>query len=243
MSTIGSMASLQVRMASVAARNNLYGYGSYGYNTSYGKSRTSVNDAMEQILKNKNDYFKQQYNELYKKVLGKYPDGEEGETVENTVSLKTASYGAQNASYSIMKYANSLKYGGEYDTEEAEKEIQNFVDNYNTFIDSLGNSDNQLALQKGVFMVNTAKVYSSALNRAGVTLGSDNKLTFDKEKMSQVDATDIKSTFGSGGFSSKVAQKAQQVYDVAGSSGLFSYSRASSQSYAYTIGALLNMYA
>ena len=70
------------------------------------------------------------------------------------------------------------------DAEAASKKIQSFVDDYNDMVGALGESDNQSVLQKGVVMVNTTKVYSSALKRAGITVGSDNKLTFDKDKLS-----------------------------------------------------------
>ena len=92
-------------------------------------------------------------------------------------------------------------------------------------------------------MVNTAKVYSGSLSRAGITVGSDNKLTFDPEKLSQVSATDLKTTFGDYGFAEKTYQKAEQVSRLAGSSGLFGYTAASTQNYAYSVGALFSTYA
>ena len=111
-------------------------------------------------------------------------------------------------------------------------------------IGALSESENQSVLQKGVIMVNTAKVYSSALKRAGVTVGGDNKLSFDKDKLTDIKAYEFKSTFGRGGFASKVTQKAEQIKRLQGSSGgLFSYSNAVTTSYTYNIGAMFSTYA
>lgn len=243
MATIGSMAMTQIRMAQVSTKygvesSNLFTKSSFETGTS---SKTSVNDAMEGILRNKSDYIKEQYTKLYKSI---FPDSEESEKAEQTVSVKSAAMKAENSSYDLTNFANSLDFGGEVDTEAAAKKIQNFVDGYNSFIGAVGESDNQSVLQKGVVMVNTAKVYSSALGRAGITVGSDNKLTFDKDKLNGIKAYELKSTFGTGGFSSKVSQKAAQVERLQGSTGnLFSYSNTVTPSYTYNIGALLSTYA
>ena len=243
MASIGSMAMTQIRMAQVAAKygvesSNLFTKSSF-QTGSY--SKTSLNDAMEGILKNKSDYIKQEYTKLYKSI---FPNAEDSEKAEQTVSVKSAAMKAEGSSYDLTSFANSLDFGGEVDTEAAAKKIQSFVDDYNSFIGAVGESDNQSVLQKGVIMVNTAKVYSSALKRTGVTLGSDNKLTFDKEKLNGVKAYELKSTYGTGGFASKVSQKAAQVERLQGSTGnMFSYNNTVTPSYTYNIGALLSTYA
>ncbi len=240
MASIGSMAMTQIRMAQVSAK---YGVSSSNLfaKSSFSSSGTSINDAMDSILKNKNDYFKQQYQKLYNSI---FPNAEETEKAEQTVSVKSAAASAANSSSDLVSYANSLEFDGEVDTEAAAKKIQSFVDGYNKMIGAVGESDNQSVLQKGVIMVNTAKVYSSALKRSGITLGSDNKLTFDKEKLNGIKAYELKSTFGTGGFASKAYQKAEQIKRLQGSSGgLFSYSGSVMPSYTYNIGALFSTYA
>lgn len=243
MASIGSMAMTQLRMAQVSTKygvssSNLFPKSSFQYGKT---SDMSAGYAMESILRNKNDYFKQQYQKLYNSI---FPNAEESEKAEQTVSVKTAAKKAENSSYDLTSYANSLEFNGEVDSEAAAKKIQSFVEDYNSFIGAVGDSDNQSVLQKGVIMVNTAKVYKSALGRAGITVGSDNKLSFDKEKLNGIKAYELKSTFGSGGFTSKVSQKAAQVERLQGSTGnLFSYSNTITPSYTYNIGALFSTYA
>ena len=113
-----------------------------------------------------------------------------------------------------------MKYGGEVDIDAYKAQAQSFVDNYNAMIDKVGNSDNQNVLQKGVLMVNTGKVYTSSLKRAGITVGADNKLTLSDD-LSKIKASDIKTAFGTNGFSDKVIQKSRQINTLTGGSGLF----------------------
>lgn len=234
MATIGNMSAVQVRMAQVSAK---YGAASSNLFSGLNSSKTSSNDeVLAAVVKNKNAYVKQRYNELYKSVFGTTE-----EEVQSKTALKTSSAQTNASAQALTDFANGLKYGGEFDSEQYTKAAEDFAKNYNSMIEGLGEAQGESLLQKGVIMVNTAKVYSGALKRAGFTVGSDNKLTFDKN--AKVTATDIKSTFGNGGFTSKVSQKAQQIGSLSASQGLFSYTAASTQNYAYTIGALFSTYA
>jgi len=230
MATVGSMAMIQLKMAQASAKTGVSTGSLFSKSTfSSGKSTVSSSDAMENILKGKNDYFKAQYKKLYNSI---FPDSEDTEKADKTVTVKSAANSAAASADALADYANGLGFDDKVDTEAASKKIQSFVDDYNDMIGALSESENQSVLQKGVIMVNTAKVYSSALKRAGVTVGSDIK------------AYEFKSTFGRGGFASKVTQKAEQIKRLQGSSGgLFSYSNAVTPSYTYNIGAMFSTYA
>lgn len=242
MATVGNMAMTQLRMAQASAKYGLSSSSLFSKSSlSTRSSSTSINDAMESILKNKNDYFKAQYKKLYNSI---FPSEEDTETADKTVSVKSAALSTANSSSELSRYADSLDYGGTVDADAASKKIQSFVDDYNKMVGALGDSDNQQVLQKGVITVNTTKVYSNALRRVGITVGSDNKLSFDKEKLSGVKAYEFKSTFGRGGYATKITQKAQQISRLQGSSsGLFAYSNTTTPSYTYNMGALLSTYA
>ena len=239
MATVGSMAMIQLKMAQASAKTGVSTGSLFSKSTfSSGKSTVSSSDAMENILKGKNDYFKAQYKKLYNSI---FPDSEDTEKADKTVTVKSAANSAAASADALADYANGLGFDDKVDTEAASKKIQSFVDDYNDMIGALSESENQSVLQKGV---NTAKVYSSALKRAGVTVGSDNKLSFDKDKLTDIKAYEFKSTFGRGGFASKVTQKAEQIKRLQGSSGgLFSYSNTVTPSYTYNIGAMFSTYA
>ncbi len=221
--TIGNTARLQMNMAQVQTKygdqlNQIY---KTKYANRYESAAKSLDELMNsRALKNKSAIFREQFSNLYKNFYGIKDDTSEESSVSSAQSVKTSSASAGSAAEGMKQMADSLKYGGEIDLDTYKSQAQGFVDSYNSMIEKLGKSDNQAVLQKGVLMVNTAKVYSSALNRAGITLGADNKLSV-QDDLSEVSATDVKSTFGSYGFSDKVIQKAQQINQLSGGSGFF----------------------
>lgn len=220
--TVGNTAGLQVNMAQIQTR---YGDQLSEIKTKYASRYEGSSEALDKLmnsraLKGKSDLFRSEYAKLYKSIYNISDDSGEDSSVSSAQSVKTSSAAAGSAAEGIRAFANSLKYGGEIDADSYKSQAQNFVDKYNTMVDKLGNAENQQVLQKGVLMINTAKVYLSALKRAGMTLGSDNKLTLS-EDLSKVSATDVKSIFGTGGFSDKVIQKAGQINQLSGGSGTF----------------------
>lgn len=227
--TVGRTARLQFNMAKVqtqygSALDKLQGQYLAGKFNNYGKfssSTQSLNDLLKSnALKNKSDIYREKFSELYKSIYGIDDSSESESSVASAQSIKTASANAGGAAESIKSFANDLKYGGEVDIDAYKAQAQSFVDNYNAMIDKVGNSDNQNVLQKGVLMVNTGKVYTSSLKRAGITVGADNKLTLSDD-LSKIKASDIKTAFGTNGFSDKVIQKSRQINTLTGGSGLF----------------------
>lgn len=237
--TVGNMARMQLGMAQAQTNYgnqldswyNSYLSGSklnkYGQTSNVKASQTLDELLKSSALKNKGSDYIEKFSELYKSIYGIYDDADSDSGIASAQSIKTASSAAGNAAESIKAFANGLKYGGEVDVDAYKSYLQSFVDGYNQMIDRVGNSDNQLVLQKGVLMVNTGKVYSSALNRAGLTLGANNQLTI-KDDLSNVRATDIKTLFGSMGFSDKVIQKAGQINGLTGGNGLFTANKVNS---------------
>ncbi len=237
--TVGNTARLQLSMAQAQTK---YGdqldslYSSYtsgsklnklGLNNS--KATETLNDLLKSSkFKGKDENFKSQYSELYKSIFGIKDDDKDSDTA-SAQSIKTASAAAGNAAESIKSFADSMKYGDTVDVDAYKKQAQSFIDSYNSMIDKVSNSDNQAVLQKGVLMVNSGKVYTGALRRAGITVGSDNKLSLNSD-LSKVSAVNIKSVFGSEGFSSKVIQKAEQINTLTGGNGMFTASGVSSSS-------------
>ncbi len=222
--TVGNTARYQLNMAQVQTKygdqlNQIY---KTKYANRYESAAKSLDDLMKSsALKNKSDIFREQFSTLYKNIYGIRDEASEDDgSTSSLQSVKTTSASVGNAAEGMKQMANTLKYGGEIDIDAYKKQAQGFVDSYNSMIEKLGKSDNQAVLQKGVLMINTAKVYSSALNRAGITLGADNKLSI-QDDLSGVSASDVKSTFGSYGFSDKVIEKTQQINRLSGGSGFF----------------------
>ncbi|MCM1166330.1 MAG: hypothetical protein NC299_08520 [Lachnospiraceae bacterium] len=229
MATVGNTARLQFNMAQVQTRygsqlNSLYNTMSTSKYGKYSTATQSLNDLLNsKALKNKSSVYREQFSDLYKSIYGVGSDGDDASSVSTAQAVKSASANAGGAAQSIKSFANGLKYGGELDTDAYKSQAQSFVDSYNTMIDKVGNSDKNGVLQKGVLMVNTGKVYSSSLSRAGITVGADNKLSVNDD-LSKVKASDVKFVFGSNGFSDKVIQKSRQINELSGGSGQFTVS-------------------
>lgn len=231
--TVGNTARYQFNMAQVQTKygsglDSLYGAQlAKKYGSSSTKAATkSLEDLLKSSsLKNKSDIFREQFSNLYKNIYGITGEdsSDSSDSYSSLQSIKSASAEAGGAAQSIKSYANSLKYGGEVDVDAYKSQAKSFADSYNAMIEKVGNSDSASVLQKGVLMTNTGKVYSSALKRAGLTVGSDNKLSV-MDDLSKVKATDIKTVFGSRGFSDKVIQKAGQINTLSGGNGVFTSS-------------------
>lgn len=243
MATVGNMASVQISMAKAMTRYS----GVDSSASSSAKKTTTKSAAQEELdkmlktkLKNYSDTYREQYTKLYKSVFGLSEDS--AEKADETVSVKSASMSAKSDADALSRFARGLKYGGELDKEQYSKLAEKFAESYNKLVDSSAESDSKNVLQKGVVLVNTTKVYSSALRRAGFEVGSDNKLTFNKDKLTdRVTATEIKSTFGTGGFSDKVRLKAEQMGAAAGSAFTpATYTKASTFAYNYNMGSLFS---
>ncbi|MCH5204961.1 MAG: hypothetical protein J1F03_09430 [Oscillospiraceae bacterium] len=236
--TVGSTARMQFNMANIMTNygsqfNGLYSSYSNKLNNFTQKTGGSL-DALNELLKssalkNKSAEYKDMFSELYKNIYGISSDGESASESGSLQSTKIASASAGSSAKSMENFANGLKYGGEIDVDEYKKVAQDFVDNYNAMIEKVGNSDNQNVLRQGVYMVNQAKVYSSALQRAGITLGSDNKLSLNDD-LSKITATNVKSAFGNMGFASKVESRARNINQYSGGSGVFAANKIPSSS-------------
>ena len=96
--------------------------------------------------------------------------------------------------------------------------LKDFVKSYNATVKDAGESDNTNVLKSASRMVSQTRVYTGNLNRAGITIGSDNTLTLDEEKFKNANASDIKSLFtGSVSFGKNTQEKLYQIYSAANS--------------------------
>ena len=126
--------------------------------------------------------------------------------------------------------SGNYSYGGKigYDmttiSDATSSMIKSFADYYNSTLDSLEKSDSVQALEKGVSMVNTTRAYARTLNNIGLTVGSDNRITVNADKLSKASDSDLKALFsGSYSYATKIADKAGVISRAAGLSAQLSY--------------------
>jgi hypothetical protein len=147
-----------------------------------------------------------------KKLYSSSDDSDTG-SVESENNLASAAK-QLNSSASALAVSGSSALA---DTDSLTDSVKTFVDDYNNTVDALQKSNSVDALKQGLYMTNTAKSYSGALKRIGITVGSDNKLTLDEDTFKSADSSAVKSVLnGNYSFASKAATKASKISKAAG---------------------------
>lgn len=126
----------------------------------------------------------------------------------------------------------------EYDTDKISKTVSSFVKDYNSLVSSAADSSSRYVLNSASNMVNYTRANADLLKKIGISVGSDNKLMVDEDKLKASDMAVVKSVFkDSGSFGQTISAKASTIYGNAvsqlselstknsyTSNGLYSYS-------------------
>ena len=104
-----------------------------------------------------------------------------------------------------------------YDSDAAYKAVSEFVSNYNETIaaaDKLGNSAVDNAVNS---MARMTGIMGKSLSKAGITVGTDGKMSVDEEAFKKADMDTVKNLFGNNGYFGKsIASSAQRIESIAG---------------------------
>ncbi len=131
----------------------------------------------------------------------------------------------------------------QYDTEAIYKAVSTFVTNYNSLIDSVSKSDSSSVSKVASNMTNITSLYSKTLEKVGITVGSDKKLTLDKEAFESADISTLKSVFNnSPSFAYSISTQASYIDYAASREALKAntYNDTGSYSSNYSVGNLLD---
>ena len=83
-------------------------------------------------------------------------------------------------------------------------------------LDFYKDSENTKALEKGVQMVNSTKAYARTLKRIGISVGSDNRMSIDEDKLKASSPLTMKSLFsGNYSLANRIADKASYIHRTA----------------------------
>lgn len=125
----------------------------------------------------------------------------------------------------------------DYDWDAITEAVENFVEDYNAMVEQAGESDTKGVLRNATWMINTTQSNENLLSKAGITIGSDNKLEVDAEALKEADISTLKTLFcGMGSYADKVAQKAGSIGKASTSSGVYT----SSGTYSDTLAGLVS---
>lgn len=198
----------------------LYGIGAYmsnSYMTSYlsgnssnknpyktGNSTSDLYTLMQRADQVRSGKYQKSMLNEYKKVFS----GSETGSLESEEMLSDTAK-SLNLSAAALSDDSGALYN---DREKLTEKVESFIKDYNGTIDAMQKSESVDALKKGLAMTNTTRAYGRTLSRIGIKLGSDNKLTLDKEALGEASAGTLKSLFNSNySYASKTADKAASI--------------------------------
>ena len=191
----------------------------------------------------------------YSKLVKSYYASLQNNAASNAQSIKVAG----NSARDLVKAANTLKrsslfdmknfevkgengevtFEKDYDREAIASAVKGFVKEYNSTLDAIADTDDVKTLQKGVTMVGMTASVSGSLGRVGITVGENNQLSVDEEKLANADISYLKSLFsGEGSYAARIAQKASMVANNASVSG---YNASGSYNYTMQTVGVVNL--
>lgn len=132
---------------------------------------------------------------------------------------------------------------GEYNKDKIYDAVSNFVSSYNNMLTKASDSGSSSIDNTLKNMTNNTKVNSKLLGNMGITVGSDNKLSIDKDSFMKSDMSKVESMFGStGSFGYQVGTSASMIDYAAQNEAAKSntYTSVGNYSYNYNAGSLFN---
>ena len=213
MSEINSFSDYQSKYNTQPDYSSLFGVGS-SYGSGYGSSGNGL--AL-------GDYMAIQ-NGSYKKLLKTYYANQKAEKASSGVDNEAKSKVVKESANNLKKAADALTSKdfwkkNEGNREEILKAVKTFVDCYNKTVSEMGESDNKSALRSTVWMTQMTSKTSALLEKVGITVGADNKLSIDEDKFNSAYTSDLKSIFsGYGSYASRVSQKASSIANASSQS-------------------------
>ncbi|MCR4689751.1 MAG: hypothetical protein K5739_00180 [Lachnospiraceae bacterium] len=109
----------------------------------------------------------------------------------------------------------------DYDRDAIYKAVSSFAKDYNQLLETAEQSNNNSVRSTATNMINQTAVYKKALSEMGISVGDDNKLTVDKEKLDKADVNSIKKVFsGNGGLADMTKNRSDMIASSAQSDAL-----------------------
>lgn len=144
---------------------------------------------------------------------------------QKTASSKSSAYSAANND-KLKTYADSVKTAasnlesafkedsktGEVDMDKAFSAAESFVNSYNDLYSSTRGSGNASVSGKSQFIANMTNAYSNKLANVGISVGSDGKLSIDKDTFNNASDEEREEIFGKkNSFASFMSEQANAV--------------------------------
>ena len=203
---------------------SLYGINAYTSNSLYsslmsGNSLSSFNkssksssssDLMEIAKKAaevRSPSYRKKMLEEFKKAFSSDVDSSEIGTAESEAKLSSSAK-------DLNKYASALASNNFNTWTNKTDAVKSFVEKYNSEMDSLADATSTADLGRQATLINTTKKYSGALEKLGVTVGEDNKLSINEDVLKRASDKDARILLsGDYSYASKIGMSATGISD------------------------------
>ena len=217
-------------MSTISGFGGLFGNtNTNSYQNNFWGGMTSSSSSSSNIL---SDYAAIK-NGSYKKLAKKYYASEnvktETEAKDESKKLGLAQTSADSLSSSIKDLMKNSLFSkksvkskdettgetsekNDYDWEAITKAVKSFVDDYNSAIKDASDTSHNGVLRSALSMTSISKANSKLLSQIGITIGSENKLTLDEDKLKEADVATLKTLFnGTGFYADRIAAKSAAI--------------------------------
>lgn len=117
----------------------------------------------------------------------------------------------------LAEKLNSKEFWEKSDAETIKTTMESFVKSYNEAIDDAAKSNDMRVLRSAAWMTTGVAKNSKLLSEVGITIGNDNKLSLNTEKLAKASQSTLKTLFtGSYSVGGQISQKAGSMYNAAG---------------------------
>lgn len=220
-------------------RSGAYGKLLKAYYAKVGNQQGSVsNDSVANVLNNS------QSSEA--KALGKVRANADslGVSASNLLAKGKGSVFAQKEVEKVNEETGEKTTSMEYDKKAIEEAVQSFVSDYNAVIDKSADVDSTKVMGKALDMIEQTESYKTSLEKIGISIGKDNKLSIDSEKFQAADMKEVEKLFNNSySFGQQTMQKALQISSQSTKEALTANLYTNSGSYDnYNYASFLNMY-
>lgn len=172
------------------------------------------------------------YGKLMKSYYNTDSDSKKSETVSNVVNKlsdatdKTGLTKIKSEANELKESATKLKssdlWADDSKREDITSAVKDFAKNYNDVIEQSGKVDSTDVSNNMKWMTSMTSTMSKALSKVGITVGTDNKLTVDEDKLASANVKDIKNLFnGDSTYGGQIEQKANNIANAANTAALY----------------------
>lgn len=163
----------------------------------------------------------------YKKVLTAYYKNTDGDSTtkaatntnkktnnttvnETMTNVKKKTDALQDAASTLLETGKDSVFASE-DKTKVVSAVKDFVTAYNNTLTEAADASDDVA-KKATYMTNSTNIYKKDLENIGITIGDDNKLSVDEEKLKSAETTKVKQLMNSSSsFVGQTVKKAMKI--------------------------------